>query len=538
MLLLAGLLPLLMAVARGQESVELSVPAAYTRLERWWDVSPRPANDHMEVVKSDSKVAKSLPRPWTSSCKKTALLTSQISVVRLLGGWSEDQKSGDEDVAQGRGCEALTNESLLYERLDKVTEACLTPIVVLDNVPWCFSPNATKSFYGNGHAPADLASYASFLREVFEAILSRYGDAARTWYYRVGTEPNYGGHWNSGFGAYEGVYDAVVAAARAVLGPDASVGPGNMPNGMNGTFARLVAEHAAATDGQVMALSYYASGANGYSTESAHRAMNWLKGLRDAAFRNATSPVPALHAAEFGTLNPPHSSEASPEPGAFGAAFTASAWVVGLQLGYEKMYHWTAWDDVGDDTLLYGWTIGMALAELLFDAGEAHANATFVSSSLPMELADPQKSRNATSVAGVAAKTSAGRAVLLAAYDPLTYFGTRTLEASLVLESSRTDAVDYYCLSTKNAVYDRLYADLKAVDGLARTDGHAYKLKHMANDKGLAMVEANISTYTTLQDESLAKAAFPGRVAKVNDTHVVLDWTLPINSLTLVVVGE
>jgi hypothetical protein len=192
-------LVLLVAVSAAARSVTLSVgPAPIRNVSRWWDVSPRPANDGMELIKANSHVAKSLPRPWTSRCEKTALLTSAIAVVRLLGGWKDDEGSEKKDLAQG-ACDGLTNASLLYERLDAVVDACLTPIVVLDNTPWCFSNTTKKSFYGNGDAPRDMKSYSEFLDEIFEAILARYGDEAKRWYYRVGTEPNYGGHWTAGF---------------------------------------------------------------------------------------------------------------------------------------------------------------------------------------------------------------------------------------------------------------------------------------------------------------------------------------------------
>ena len=545
-------LVLLVAASAAARSVTLSVgPAPDRNVRRWWDVSPRPANDGMELIKANSHVAKSLPRPWTSRCEKTALLTSTIAVVRLLGGWKDDEGSEKKDLAQG-ACDGLTNASLLYERLDAVVDACLTPIVVLDNVPWCFSNTTKKSFYGNGDAPRDMKSYSEFLDEIFEAILARYGDEAKRWYYRVGTEPNYGGHWTAGFDAASGerwrdpptisqlrfdayaeVYDAVVAGVREKLGGGARVGPGNMPNGMNATFAKLVVEHTAATDGQVMALSYYASGANGYSTESAHRAMAWLKNERDAAFGNLSTP-PALHAAEFGTLQPPRSSEASPEPGAFGAAFTASAWIVGLMLSYDKLYHWTAWDDVDDDTLLYGWTVGMAFAELLFEDGAADARpATFLDSSMPMELKDAKASRNATSVAGVATTTSAGLSVLVTAYDPTVYVGDEAIDATLVVPAIGAVS-SYYCLHSGNSVYDKIWADLNATGGLARTDGHTYKLKHMANDQGMEMIKANVSSYVALQDESLKTNPFPGTVSRLNATHAALTWKVRVPSVTLI----
>lgn len=181
--LLSTLVALGLAGARAR-SVELAAwgPASAPRtVGRWWRTMPRPANDGLELVANTSHVAASLPRPWTTPCAKTALLTDTVAVVRLLGGWKDDA-DGSEDLAAGQGCDGVTNGSLLRARLDAVVEACLTPTIVLDNVPWCFSPGAKRTTYGNGAAPADWDAYDRFVGQVLEDIGDRYGTVAETWY--------------------------------------------------------------------------------------------------------------------------------------------------------------------------------------------------------------------------------------------------------------------------------------------------------------------------------------------------------------------
>jgi hypothetical protein len=176
----------------------------------------------------------------------------------------------------------------------------------------------------------------------------------------------------------------------------------------------------------------------------------------------------------------------------------------------------------------------MAFAELLFEDGAADARpATFLDSSMPMELKDAKASRNATSVAGVATTTSAGLSVLVTAYDPTVYVGDEAIDATLVVPA--TGAVSsYYCLHSGNSVYDKIWADLNATGGLARDDGHTYKLKHMANDQGMAMIKANVSSYVALQDDSLKTSPFPGTVSRLNATHATLTWKVRVPSVTLV----
>ena len=70
----------------------------------------------------------------------------------------------------------------------------------------------------------------------------------------------------------------------------------------------------------------------------------------------------------------------SPEPGAFGAAWTASTWPVALAHGVKELWHWSMFDTVKDFhgrewDLLYGWGWLYALGELLV-GGDARALAT------------------------------------------------------------------------------------------------------------------------------------------------------------------
>ena len=102
----------------------------------------------------------------------------------------------------------------------------------------------------------------------------------------------------------------------------------------------------------------------GYTMESFASSCAWLSQLRgrvrgvaddddvsvddganDDAYAAALLAEPALHAQEFGTLTNPVGVE-SPEPGAFGAAWTASTWPVALAHGVSELYHWDMLDMV------------------------------------------------------------------------------------------------------------------------------------------------------------------------------------------------
>ena len=67
---------------------------------------------------------------------------------------------------------------------------------------------------------------------------------------------------------------------------------------------------------------------------------------------------------EYGMIGSPYpKSQASPEPGAFGAAWRAVTWMAGIEQGLERVYHFPTWDEFPDGSKLlysYGWLAAMA----------------------------------------------------------------------------------------------------------------------------------------------------------------------------------
>lgn len=90
-----------------------------------------------------------------------------MTLVRFLGGLrttdfpgsAPDVTQGDVVYRQQDGSLAMRWE-LVYERLDPFVNNSIQPVIVLDNVPWCFVDNNTDhntdGFYGNNMGPDNI----------------------------------------------------------------------------------------------------------------------------------------------------------------------------------------------------------------------------------------------------------------------------------------------------------------------------------------------------------------------------------------------
>lgn len=304
---------------------------------------------------------------------------------------------------------------------------------------------------------------------------------------------------------YIDTYKAAQAAVRAVA-PVARFGPSNWNTGTPTFKAQFMAQFKTVADSPTaLGLSYYGSSGNGYTMESALRAYKQLTDMKAALPMQGNGTL--LSISEFGTLtNAAH--QASPEPGAFGAAWTLSAWIAALQSDIDEVYHWHDSDTLGQHTLLFGWTCLMALAEM-----GVGGQAAILSSTMPFEL-DASKAHNATSV--MALSTQANSSTLLvfvACYNPTSYNSTAAdLNVTLRLTSpiAATGQLSQYLIDANSAIYDNMWRDLAASDGLRRRDGHLYKLKDMANDAGQRHLSSQAQRYVAAQRALLQPQPFTG----------------------------
>jgi hypothetical protein len=241
----------------------------------FWTAGPRGFNNERTLnpplVTDLQRLGATTLLDWTGppGAARTQPLVDTTTTIRVLGGWQVSAACqatrpipgcvpspeapqccmvngtrvaccpppdrGDIVVRQPNG--SLTYRwQLLWERLDPLVNNSIRLIVVLDNVDYAFVKNASIGKYGQSKAPDDIREYGSFISDLVQQCVDRYGasTASRFWW-RVATEPNTG---RGGVGqdvtapdeakikAYVDYYLAVEKAIREVL-PAAVVGPGN-----------------------------------------------------------------------------------------------------------------------------------------------------------------------------------------------------------------------------------------------------------------------------------------------------------------------
>lgn len=283
-----------------------------------------------------------------------------VTTVRLLGGWAPTPDLKDpawsDVVFRAPNGTFVMRWDVLFDRLDRIVDSgAVTPLIVLDNVPWALSaPNAgaQTAKYGNNMPPANFSEYADFVATLSAGIGARYGiHTVSAWTWRVGTEPNtIPNHWNASADAWVQMY---VAAASGLLRslPDARVGPGNFC-ALSESCGRLpivpqIIEGLIAANARVdfLATSCYGSfsdvdGIAAYDPAKAAAATLALSALRTRAPSLARVP---LFVMEHGTLGN-EVGVRSQEPGAFGGAWFAAVAAVHGALGVSVLYDWALLD--------------------------------------------------------------------------------------------------------------------------------------------------------------------------------------------------
>eukprot|EP00730_Choanoeca_flexa_P017166 TRINITY_DN8228_c0_g1_i1.p1 TRINITY_DN8228_c0_g1~~TRINITY_DN8228_c0_g1_i1.p1 ORF type:complete len:246 (+),score=30.74 TRINITY_DN8228_c0_g1_i1:55-738(+) len=215
-------------------------------MTRLWDTAPRPDKSVLAtstyLVPSNGTAVAEMPS-WTWNHSMTFPFTTRVSMVRLLGGWPHTNHSytvGDLASRADNGSIVYHPDQLL-QRLNAVLGNGLTPLVVLDNVPWCFTAmNASTGTYGNVHGPTSQEDYKAFLVAMLTTLKQSYPTRANEWEYRIGTELNCLCHWQDCVNAWKAWYTTSYAAVKQVF-PSAAVGPGNICNYLYGGVCVLLA---------------------------------------------------------------------------------------------------------------------------------------------------------------------------------------------------------------------------------------------------------------------------------------------------------
>jgi len=319
--------------------------------------------------------------PPANSEKCNPLADAQ-SLVRFLGGLpAKDFPPNQKDLTKGDVVYRTDSGSLrirwdlVFGRLDPFVNNSIHPIIVLDNVPWAFAPaGASKTTgYGNSMGPENVTEYGGFIAELLKGIVGRYGiEVARTFWYRVSTEPNtQPAHWNDTNAKWIDMYVAVAAAVRGEV-PGAKVGTANFasdgPTRQENWDAVIVpmvkgiVARGAPVD--FTGISCYGraiecdepgpkqpvvAGATDrgkrdvdktceYSPQSAAECARRIAKLRDELLPVAERGIP-MQVMEYGDQQNKRKI-VNPQPGAWGGAWTLASSVQFAMAGIERAFHW------------------------------------------------------------------------------------------------------------------------------------------------------------------------------------------------------
>lgn len=304
-------------------------------------------------------------------------LADTMSLVRLLGGLGAkhfppgaDVRSGD--VVNRSAATGRLNPirwDLVFSRIDPYVRNGVTPIVVLDNVPWAFAPpgvDPAAATYGQNYGPKNVTEYGEFVRALLTGLRKHYSEnVASTFWFRVGTEPDtQPGHWNDTNAKYAAMYVQVSHALEETL-PRAKLGPANFasdgptrPASWNATIVPMTrAIVAAGARIDFLAASCYGratmcreptatervAGPTAdknceFSAQNFGSCVGRLASLREELLPPSQRGVP-MQIHEYG-LQQNALKMVDPEPGAWGAAWTLMSSVTAARAGMERAFHW------------------------------------------------------------------------------------------------------------------------------------------------------------------------------------------------------
>ena len=487
---------------------------------------------------------------------RNLILSDTVSTVRLLGGWNPQWKNGEvlPDTSADSYDLAWRDENgniqyrwnLLHGRLDPIVQNGLTPFIVLDNIPFCFAPkNNGAESYGQVLAPVNFKEWGAFIEALCHELADRYGfDKANSWRFRIGTEIDNVHHWENAapdsLEKYLKTYDFAADAVKRVL-PEAKVGPCNFNSMFAGQLNRTVPplavfQHFAMgtnyATGKVgspvdfVAISSYGmywmggkfdhpdAARYGYYPDTLGIHVDFLKRLRACSPRFAGIP---LEIQEHGTLFNKEDT-ISYEPGAFGAAWTAAQYAVGLEQGVSQIFHWQDFERIGNKVILFGSTWVRVMLEKM-GGGEVWipgiANA----------------SENSF-IKAFAVRNGNKLYLVVSCYNADRVSGDEKVE--MRLPAMKNMKIRQYQLSAETAPYDVMEHDLKA-SGLLK--GEMNTLSTMAAPAGAAQVRANAGKYELLQTKSFNPEPFAGQVV-LQQNGIGLILSVPAPSVTVLEITD
>ncbi len=184
---------------------------------------------------------------YAEHIKNVGTYQNRATNVRFIGGAYKIDKSGqairDYTMEAFKGVNPDGSLECDFTNMHKIIRNQLsvgyTPNIVLDNVPWAMVENSPMKVYGQVAPPDNYDLWFRYVAMIVRELVDTYGESQlRSWMFRVGTEPNFHGHWDGKEkpqdtwstperkAAYFKHYDWTVAAVESVLS-EPYIGPGN-----------------------------------------------------------------------------------------------------------------------------------------------------------------------------------------------------------------------------------------------------------------------------------------------------------------------
>jgi hypothetical protein len=538
-------------------------------LTRFWGSRPHPDLSMISTAvlwQWDDPNLSILPKWSAHGHNRTAPFVDTHIAVRFLGGVSNYSDAVDprcSDATPRPGVAGIWCD-LINSRLDAFFENGLDVMLVLDNVPWAFVPNAPRwpacQSYGCQYLPPESPSeFAQWVGGLAAYLVERFGvDWAGRVQWRLGTEAN-GPRWG-GRGKYLGKYlesyRACAAAIHAVI-PRARFGASNWVEELGKTgglapnssdafqydfYSRLANDSSIPVDW--ISVSHYGTGLHGgvgdfpgadyvQRTPDGKRGRVELLAMRELARR----PGASLEVQEWSILRN-ELGQPTFEPSSVGTAWTAASTAAWVCHGVDRIFHWesgtTLRNSSGDGRLVnffeqHAWN--MALLELFTGGRASFAVYEIPHAPLPLnhtvgliESVD----MNGTYFALVAA-VGADRSHPFRTIVPL--------RPALRLDASRAQM---YQMNSSVSVVECVLRELRHRPGmLQHDDGLPYDFGRLLTAQGRAYAEApeNLERYWRMHANTFKPYAFIG-TWRQNRTREATDLDLPVTapSVTVLVV--
>jgi len=296
---------------------------------------------------------------------REALFADHLSMVRILGGFSDEGKEGtavqQRDLAYRDASGKIHYRmELLEPRLKPYLDNGYTDLtVVLDNVPWCFPEKPQSVHLGQKSPPRDAQEWSAFIQQVCRELVRIMGrEQANRLRFRVGTENGSRKRFDGTHADYVRHYENTAAAVRSIL-PNARVGCYNISGvslkAMNDSHneghnvnALELAKYCCSASPQAIPFDWVAF-SRYYRPGDDPRVHAAVCGDVWDAFESRVPKLKGIsrEIQEFGIAPWSEVKEGtftSAEPGVLGAALTCQMMLRLREVGVDRLWHWSVLD--------------------------------------------------------------------------------------------------------------------------------------------------------------------------------------------------